>query len=285
MKKQDEKALDKITDKVLAHKPSQPDFLPLNRQLMLIEHEVDGEIVAQRPHDGYINATDLCKKSGKLFGDYRRLSATNEFLDILEADMGIPITELIQILKGGLEPKLQGTWVHPKVAIHLAQWLSPKFAVQVSKWVHDWMVGVSSGQMPLHVKRYLQNRAKIPHTHFSMLNEMYLHLIAPLEETGYLLPDRMVPDISTGRMFSDFLRSQGVDPDRCPEYDHAFMDNKRPTVRARLYPIEFLPMFRNYFHSKWLPQKALRYFSERDQKSIPHIRHVLKGLPAPKDED
>ncbi|WP_419902348.1 KilA-N domain-containing protein [Kiloniella sp.] len=38
----------------------------------------------------------------------------------------------------------QGTWVHPKVAIHLAQWLSPEFAVQVTNWVFDWMNGGST---------------------------------------------------------------------------------------------------------------------------------------------
>ena len=48
---------------------------------------------------------------------------------------------LIQPLKGGVAPKQQGTWVHPKVAINLAQWLSPQFAVQVSTRVFDWMEG------------------------------------------------------------------------------------------------------------------------------------------------
>ena len=51
--------------------------------------------------------------------------------------MRIRISELVQSAKGG-NPELQGTWVHPYVAIHLAQWLSPRFAVQVSKWVYEW---------------------------------------------------------------------------------------------------------------------------------------------------
>ena len=63
--------------------------------------------------------------------------------------------------------------------------------------------------MPDHIKRFLMNRSKIPHTHFSMLNEIYLGLLAPLEENGVILPDNMMPDVSTGRMFSDFLRSKG----------------------------------------------------------------------------
>lgn len=31
-------------------------------------------------------------------------------------------------------------WVHPKVAINIAQWISPKFDVQVTKWVHQLLV-------------------------------------------------------------------------------------------------------------------------------------------------
>jgi hypothetical protein len=31
----------------------------------------------------------------------------------------------------------RGTWVHPKVAINIAQWISPKFSVQVSEWIYQ----------------------------------------------------------------------------------------------------------------------------------------------------
>lgn len=94
--------------------------------------------VNQRIIDGYINATALSKASGKLIADYLRLTSTKEFLEELSIDVGNPITELVQVVRGGY-PELQGTWVHPYVAINLAQWLSPKFAVQVSRWIYDWM--------------------------------------------------------------------------------------------------------------------------------------------------
>ena len=54
-----------------------------------------------------------------------------------------PLT--IQITGGPNEGR--GTWVHPDVAIHLAQWCSPKFAVQVSRWVREWM---TSGALPAY---------------------------------------------------------------------------------------------------------------------------------------
>lgn len=106
----------------------------------LIPHHVQGYLVHQNTPDGYFNATELCQAAGKLFADYSRLSTTKAYLRELSLDMGIPITELIQQVRGGF-PQHQGTWVHPRVAIHLAQWLSAKFAVRVTGLIADWVQG------------------------------------------------------------------------------------------------------------------------------------------------
>lgn len=82
----------------------------------------------QRKMDGYVNATAMCKACGKLFADYNRLSTTKDFLEALALDMGNPISKII-VVRRGKPAELQGTWVHPDVAINLAQWLSPQFAV------------------------------------------------------------------------------------------------------------------------------------------------------------
>ena len=258
--------------------PSVP--LSFEQPALLIEHEVEGAIVPQRPTDGYVNATRLCQQAGKLFGDYRRLTQTRAFLEALEADMGIPITALIQVIRGGNETLSQGTWVHPYVAVNLGQWLSPEFAVQVGKWVFDWMQSRVNPFMPVHVRRYLMNRAKIPPTHFSMLNEIYLNLLAPLEENGVVLPDNMMPDISTGRMFSGELRRLGIDVTSFQTYEHEFVDGSRPIVYARLYPIEYLPAFRQYFFETWLPTRAEAYFQERFQRALPYLPHIQQLPPA-----
>lgn len=52
----------------------------------------------------------------------------------------------------------------------------------------------------------------MPRTHFSILQELSYGLIAPMEAQGYTQPERLVPDISEGRMFSQWLRERGVDP-------------------------------------------------------------------------
>lgn len=39
-------------------------------------------------------------------------------------------------LNMGSDNNVQSTWIHPRVAIHIAQWISPKFAVNVTGWIH-----------------------------------------------------------------------------------------------------------------------------------------------------
>jgi hypothetical protein len=238
--------------------------------------------IDQRANDGYINATALCKACGKEFGDYNRLSTTKAFLEELSSDMGIPISELVNIIIGGI-PQLQGTWVHPQVAINLGQWASPKFAVLVSKWVFEWMTGKQKKEynLPYHIRRYLINRSKIPVSHFSMLDEMTLKLVAPLEHYGYTLPDKLMPDISMGKMFSKWCRDNGHDPDSFPTYEHIFDDGKRPPVQARLYPNELLTSFREMFNNHWLKEKSINYFKERDSNMIPILEQIISELPSP----
>lgn len=94
----------------------------------------------QRPSDGYVDATKMCKQAGKRMNNYLRSTETKEYLRELEVDTLISASMLIQVVKGGFLEN-QGTWVHPKVAIHLAQWLSPQFAVFVTNIMMDWFSG------------------------------------------------------------------------------------------------------------------------------------------------
>lgn len=241
--------------------------------LPLVQYELETEVIHQRIKDGYVNATAMCKAGGKAWADYNRLGVTQAFYGALVADMGIPITELVQSVRGG-DPTLQGTWVHPQVAINLAQWLSPQFAVKVTKWIMDWMTGkVPGGNLPYHLRRYMANMTNVPNGHFSMLNEMTVALIAPLEHLGYVLPDNMVPDISEGRMFSGWLRDNGHDPDSMPTYIHLYEDGR--AVNARAYPNRLLADFRRHFVEVWMAKRALPYFGERDRAAVPHIERLL----------
>lgn len=104
----------------------------------LIPHSFNERTISQRADDGYVHATAMCAAGGKRLNNYLRNSVTRGFIGALAAETRIRATELVIVRQGGT-PDQQGTWVHPKVALHLAQWISPTFAVQVVNWVYDWM--------------------------------------------------------------------------------------------------------------------------------------------------
>lgn len=113
-------------------------MLQENRNLIFKSN--NGLSLYQRANDGYVNATKLCQDEEKLFGDYARLKTTKEYLNELSMSMGIPIDQLVYSMKTRSNDN-RGTWVHPKVAIHLAQWLSPQFAVFVTNIMMEWFSG------------------------------------------------------------------------------------------------------------------------------------------------
>ena len=92
-------------------------------------------VVISRSEDNYINATQLCQAGGKQFAHWYSLDSTKKLINEAVSDIGIPISQLIDIKKGNSNDFQQGSWIHPDLAIQLAQWISPQFALQVSKWI------------------------------------------------------------------------------------------------------------------------------------------------------
>lgn len=98
----------------------------------------DSKPISMQNEDGYMHATAMCQASGKKINNYIRNAQTKAFLAALSEETRISASQLIIIRKGQSKKFKQGTWVHPLVAINLAQWASPEFAVFVSKLVFDW---------------------------------------------------------------------------------------------------------------------------------------------------
>jgi hypothetical protein len=93
-------------------------------------------VVYQRKSDRYVNATAMCKAAGKLIGHWSQTADTKKVIAALSGSIGIPIDLLVQSIMTG--PNAQcGTWVHEKVALHLANWCSPEFYAAVISWTID----------------------------------------------------------------------------------------------------------------------------------------------------
>jgi len=129
----------------------------------LISRDFHGARIRQRS-DGYLNATDMCQSVGKLFGDYKRLKSTKEYFTAFSSDMGIPISKVIQVVRGVTKDRTaqeQGTWIHPYASIHLAIWCSPDFSVMVTKWTFELLTkGTVSLDPRLEVIPFAQAKAE-----------------------------------------------------------------------------------------------------------------------------
>lgn len=254
---------------------------PSQSPLALISHQVQGSVIEQRASDGYINATAMCKAAGKKIANYIENASTTEYLAELASDVGIPTSGLMQVIKGG-PPQLQGTWVHPDVATHLAMWLSPKFAVMVSKWLREWLSGKATpAQLPYHLERHMLNAHKVPRGYFSVLQEMTNRIVAPLDAQGYQLSEKCMPDITLGKMLCQLLREKiNIDTNSLPTYTHAFQDGRQ--VQAKLYPVKYLGMFSELVADRWLSEKAQAYFEKYDPAALTPLKDVLAiGLVRP----
>lgn len=137
--------------------------------------------ITLKEDNGFCNATEMCKMAGKKWNHYISNNTTKEYLEALASETGIPASQLIISQKGNSGKFDQGTWVHPKVAIHLAQWLSPQFAVKVTNLVHDWMLkraGVNPNQLTsnqcLRLRMAIKREAKGVSRNFSILYD-HLH--------------------------------------------------------------------------------------------------------------
>ena len=89
-----------------------------------------------------------------------------------KSDAGIPaslFSKYIDIKKGNTNKYSQGTWIHPDLAIQLAQWISPKFALQVSKWIRSLFITGSISLMESH-----QNEIKLKDEKIQLLQDSFI---------------------------------------------------------------------------------------------------------------
>lgn len=77
-----------------------------------------------------VNATQMAKTFNKRVQHFLGTDQTKEYLEVLSQSRNIGLADLVQVVKGGLNP---GTWMHEDVALEFARWLSPAFAI----WCND----------------------------------------------------------------------------------------------------------------------------------------------------
>ena len=125
---------------------------------------VNGVIVEQKRADGFINATAMAVAHGKDVENWLKTDETFELVAALARRLNIKSNSskkrnsdstrvsatypTLVIVKRGSPELGGGTWIHPKLAISLAQKCNPDFALLVSDWIEEWL---TTGKNPIQV--------------------------------------------------------------------------------------------------------------------------------------
>lgn len=244
-------------------------------QYNLIEHQVEQSIISQRASDGYVNATAMCQAAGKSLEDYVQSPSTQDFIDELAYVEGIAKVNIIQDIQEG-DPQLRGVWVHPDVAINLAQWCSPQFAVMVSRFVREWLEGTHTSQTQLRSWQHFHDRVdmtknSVPPGYFGIFHEI-ASMVVPMIHSGVELNDHTMPDISVGQTWARYWKDKKLAtthgerinyPHTFPEY---YPQAANGIVDAYCYPDTALGDFRKWFRENYLTKNLPNYIAGKQKK-------------------
>lgn len=130
---------------------------------------------------------------------------------------------------------------------------------------------------------------------------------------NYLVPDispvtqkHLIPDISIGRQFNSFLRSEDeiavqarreflgtTDPIDFREggnashevvnYNHVYPESSHGANNiheARAYPIKYSSIFDYYLQEWWIPDRCFGYLQERDPEGVKYIQEAISFMPS-----
>lgn len=92
---------------------------------------------SKRVSDNFVNATKWCKQfgKGKEWWRFKDLDSTSVFVKACCENLTLAQNEVIQTKQG----RGGGTWIHPLLAIKLAEWLSSDFEVFVKQTFHAYL--------------------------------------------------------------------------------------------------------------------------------------------------
>ncbi len=131
-------------------------------ELLNFRRAVNGVRVEQRTDNGFINGTAMCTAHSKDISDWLKTEDTWDLVIALADDIGLfpksrksgnsnytrvsgAFPDLVRAKRGSPENG-GGTWLHPDLAMQLAQWCNKRFAIQVSRWIREWL---TAGQIPI----------------------------------------------------------------------------------------------------------------------------------------
>lgn len=97
----------------------------------------------------FFNATVAANVFGKSPKDWLKTESTKEYIEAVRTILLTEQNQLVRIVQGG-NPKLQGTWLHHKLAVPYARWLNARFAVWCDEIIFNILRGEPAPQQPAY---------------------------------------------------------------------------------------------------------------------------------------
>lgn len=157
------------------------------------------------------------------------------------------------------------------------------------KFIYD-AVGYSPEHALLDKWKHFHDRVDItqnaaPIGYWGVFKEIAV-MIVPMIHAGIMISDRVVPDISVGKAWSDYWKENNLEAqygDRT-RYDHEYPDyypqsNSNPQP-AFAYPNAALGIFRDWLQKNYILSKFPKYFLGRATKGTLPIQNANKALEA-----
>ena len=129
-------------------------FIPNNTNYIII----NDVIITSRIEDNYINAILLCKAGGIKFDRWYKQESTIKFIKELYDSESKAVV-------------VSDTWIHPDLAIQLAQWISPNFALEVNKWIRSLLSNDKDKKIKLLENTYVKKQTR---TIYKETNVIYM---------------------------------------------------------------------------------------------------------------
>lgn len=142
-----------------------------------------------------------------------------------------------------------------------------------------WSYGTTKSLSPMMMRFSLNSKQNSTLWYWSMLNKMVELFALPLEHNWFELPDTIIPDISTGILFSKYIKTRWYEPAKiCKTYIHIYPDGRK-IHWVRQYPDSLYPLFTEWFQKEWLQKKCAKYIIDRtDEYVLPYLQNTFPNV-------
>lgn len=244
--------------------------------------------ISHRRTDRFIDASGMCKAYGRRWRDYYRTAQAQAFLAALQKrqdQLGQNPASLVETREG------HGgyVFVHPQVAIHLAQWLDAEFAVLVTEWMEELLTtgavrlpGGRPQSLAVYTRRAMEiwrSADTVPEGHWAVFAEaapLLLDVETACHAAGLVMHEFDLLDGSIGKHWPKYREGKPWEAGPRLRYLHRFpAGDPRGERMAWAYPDPEMHHFRHWLRKAYVPSHLGDYLRRKYGGA-----ELVRSLPA-----